>query len=119
MAAIFWVKEKFALTIASQLENLPVSAALLSEVGYPQDKPIVLLCAGTSPQRRRDAHAALAARLPFARHVTAAESNHWIMQAQPELVLQAIEDVLAMSREARTASPAETPSLKGTTTSAE
>ena len=97
MAAVFWIKEKFALTIASQLENLPASAALLSEAGYPQDKPIVFLSASTSPQRRRDEHAALAARLPLARHLTAAKSNHWIMQDQPELVLQAVEHVLAVS----------------------
>jgi len=105
MAAVFWIKEKFALTIASQLENLPVSAALLSQAGYPQDKPIVFLSARTSPQGRREEHAALAARLPLARHFTAANSNHWIMQGQPELVLQAVEHVLAVSRESRSDSP--------------
>lgn len=111
MAAVFWVKEKFALTIASQLENLPVSAALLSEAGYPQDKPIVFLSASTSPQRRRDEHAALTARLPLARHLTAANSNHWIMQAQPELVLQAVEHVLRIARESRPDSPGAQPMM--------
>jgi pimeloyl-ACP methyl ester carboxylesterase len=114
IAAVFWIKEKFALTIASQLENLPVSAALLNAAGYPQNKPIVFLSASTSPQRRRHEHAALAARLPLARHVTAAKSNHWIMQDQPELILQAIQHVLAASRESRPYSPAESPLLKGT-----
>jgi len=119
MAAVFWIREKFALTIASQLENLPVSAALLSEAGYPQDKPIVFLSASTSPQRRRDEHAALAARLPLARHLTAAASNHWIMQEQPELVLQAIQHVLVTSSESRSDVPAESPPLKGTRSRAE
>jgi len=114
MAAVFWVKEKFALTIASQLENLPASAALLSEAGYPKDKPIVFLSANTSPQRRRNEHAALAARLPLARHLTAANSNHWIMQAQPELVVQAIEQILAISRESRAHAALESSLLKGT-----
>ncbi len=116
MAAVFWVKEKFALTIASQLENLPVSAALLSEAGYPQDKPIVFLSASTSPQRRRNEHAALADRLPLARHITAAKSNHWVMQDQPELVLQAVEHILRIARESH---PAESPLLKGTASGAE
>jgi hypothetical protein len=96
------------------LENLPASAALLSEVGYPQDKPIVFLSASTSPQRRRDEHAALAARLPLARHLTAGNSNHWIMQAQPELIVQAIEHILAVSRESRPDAPADSPLLKST-----
>jgi hypothetical protein len=118
MAAVFWVKEKFALTIASQLENLPASAVLLSKAGYPQDKPIVFLSASSSPQRRRDEHAALATKLPLARHLTAANSNHWIMQAQPELVVEAIEHILAVSRESRPDVPEETP-LKGSARGAE
>jgi pimeloyl-ACP methyl ester carboxylesterase len=96
------------------LENLPVSAALLSEAGYPQGKPIVFLSASTSPQRRRDEHAALAARLPLARHVTAAQSNHWIMQDQPELILQAIQHILAVSRASHPDSLAKSPVLKNT-----
>ena len=31
MASVFWVQEKFALTIASQLGNLPLSAAQMAE----------------------------------------------------------------------------------------
>jgi len=119
MAAVFWIKRKFALTIASQLENLPVSAALLGEAGYPQNKLMVILSASTSPQRRRDEHAALAARLPLARHVTARKSNHWIMQDQPELVLQAIQHVVAISCEPRPDSPAGSPLFKGTAGGAE
>lgn len=97
MARIFWIKEKFALTIASQLENLPVSAAQLSEGGYREDKPTVIVSASTSPRRRREEHAALARKLPLGHHVTAKESNHWIMQAQPELIVEAIEHIVNTS----------------------
>src|SRR5262249_60745595 len=114
MSAVFWVRENLAFPFASQRETLPASAALLSEAGYPKDKPIVFLSANTSPQRRRNEHAALAARLPLARHLTAANSNHWIMQAQPELVVQAIEQILAISRESRAHAALESPLLKGT-----
>jgi pimeloyl-ACP methyl ester carboxylesterase len=119
MAAVFWIKEKFALTIASQLENLPASAALLSEAGYPQAKPIVFLSASTSPERRREEHAALATRLPLARHLTAPTSNHWIMQEQPELVREAIEYIHAVSCESRPDAPAESPLFRGTARGAE
>jgi pimeloyl-ACP methyl ester carboxylesterase len=107
MAAVFWIKEKFALTIASQLENLPVSAAQLSEAGYREDKPTVIVSASTSPQRRREEHAALAKRLPLGHHVTAKESNHWIMQAQPELILEAIQRITGISHGPQSASSAE------------
>jgi len=94
MAKIFWIQEKFALTIASQLENLPVSAARVAELGVFCDKPVVILSARTAPEHRQQEHAAMAQRLPLGQHVLASNSNHWIMQQQPELVIRAIQYVL-------------------------
>jgi len=93
MAAVFWVQRKFALTIASQLENLPVSAALISQLGVFCHKPVVILSARTAPEHRQREHAAMAARLPHGEHILAGDSNHWIMQEQPDLVIGAIEKV--------------------------
>ncbi len=93
MAAVFWIQEKFALTIASQLENLPASAARISGQEFAIDKPVVILSASTAPEHRQKEHAAMAARLPRATHMLAEQSNHWIMQHQPELVVAAIEKV--------------------------
>src|SRR5215472_13421804 len=45
MASVFWVEEKFALTIASQLENFPVSAAQASKLSCTGDMPVVILSA--------------------------------------------------------------------------
>ena len=97
MASIFWVQERFALTIASQLENLPVSAAQMAERDSVCDKPVVILSARTAPEHRREEHAAAAARVPFGSHVLAEKSNHWIMQDEPELVIRAIERVVELS----------------------
>ena len=93
MAAVFWIQPKFALTIASQLENLPVSAAQAAQFTDFSGKPVVILSARTSPERRRLEHASLAGRLPQGEHVLAGNSNHWIMQEEPELVMRAIEKV--------------------------
>lgn len=101
MAAIFWVQEKFALTIASQLENLPYSAARAARLDGPFDKPVVILSASTAPENRRKEHAAMAARLPLGEYVLAGRSNHWIMQSQPELVIHAIGQVAAHLEERR------------------
>lgn len=95
MAAVFWVQEKFALTIASQLENLPYSAAQAAQFDGRYDKPVVILSAGTASEMRRKEHAAMAAHLPMGDYVLAGGSNHWMMQSQPELVIRAIQKVAA------------------------
>ena len=97
MASVFWVQPKFALTIASQLENLPVSAASVSQFTNISDKPVVILSARTAPERRRLEHASMAERLPQGEHVLAGNSNHWIMQEDPDLVIRAIEKVVKYS----------------------
>jgi pimeloyl-ACP methyl ester carboxylesterase len=93
MASVFWVQPKFALTIASQLKNLPASAASVAQFAHFSGKPVAILSARTAPEHRRQEHAAMAARLPQGEHVLAGDSNHWIMQEQPGLVLRAIEKV--------------------------
>ena len=93
MASVFWIQEKFAISIASQLENLPVNAARVNALGNYCDKPVVILSARTSPQRRREEHAATARRLPRGIHVLAQRSSHWIMWEEPELVIRAIQTV--------------------------
>jgi pimeloyl-ACP methyl ester carboxylesterase len=97
MAAVFWIQPKFALTIASQLENLPVSAARLGELDNFCDKPVVILSAGDAPEHRRKEHEMMARRLPLGEHMVARESNHWIMQEEPELVIGAVEKVVRYS----------------------
>jgi pimeloyl-ACP methyl ester carboxylesterase len=98
MAAAFWVQEKFCRTIASQLENLPGSAARVAELGVFCSKPVVVLSAKSTPPKRREQHEAIARGLPQGRYVLAAESTHWIMQDQPELVLGAIREVVRSVR---------------------
>jgi len=93
MASVFWIQEKFAVSIASQLENLPVNAARVNELGNYCDKPVVILSARTSPQRRREEHAAIARRLPRGIHALAQRSSHWIMWEEPELVIRALQTV--------------------------
>jgi pimeloyl-ACP methyl ester carboxylesterase len=100
MASVFWVQPKFALTIASQLENLPVSAARVGQLGAFCDKPVIILSASTAPEHRRTEHAAMAGRLPLGEYVLAGNSNHWIMQEEPDLVVAAIEKVAKRATQA-------------------
>jgi pimeloyl-ACP methyl ester carboxylesterase len=93
MAGIFWIQPKFALTIASQLENLPCSADCAQSQKVFSEKPVIILSAASASQARRNAHAEVAALLPRAVHVVAERSGHWIMKDEPELVVRAIESV--------------------------
>lgn len=95
MAAVFWIQPKFALTIASQLENLPLSAKQVGKYEKFCDKRVIFLSAGSASLRRREGHAAIAARLPLGEHVVVGESNHWIMQNHPELVIRAIQSIVS------------------------
>lgn len=98
MAGIFWVQSKFALTIASQMENLPTSAASVGQFANFSDQPVTILSARTAPERRRLEHASMAERLPLGEYVLAGNSNHWIMQEDPDLVIRAIERVVHHSQ---------------------
>lgn len=97
MAAVFWIQPKFALTIASQLENLPLSAKQVARYENFCEKKVLFLSAGSASVRRKEGHAAIAARLPLGEHVVLGESNHWIMQNHPELVIRAIQSILSES----------------------
>ena len=93
MASVFWVQEKFCNTIASQLENLPGSAKRIAQLDNLFEKPVVILSAKSTPPNRREQHILITQRLAQGRHVLADKSTHWIMQDQPELVLDAIHAV--------------------------
>lgn len=97
MTGVFWVQEKFCTTIASQLENLLGAAARVAELGNFSDKPVAILSASSIPSHRLEEHIAMARRLPNGRHILAAKSSHWIMQDQPELVIEAIEEIMQSS----------------------
>jgi hypothetical protein len=99
---VFWVQPKFALTIASQLETLPVSAALVGQFDKFCEKTVIILSAGTATEGRRKEHAAMAESLPRGNHVVARKSNHWIMQNEPDLVIRAVEKVVKYSQNALT-----------------
>jgi len=103
MAAIFWVQEKFCETIASQLENLPRSAARVAEFWNFCSQPVVIISAASTTPKRREEHAAIAQRLPRGRHLFADQSTHWIMQDQPDLVFAAIREVAQSALETKAA----------------
>lgn len=95
----FWVQPKTLEALASQIENAPASAAkVFEQTRELGDMPLVVLTA-TDPDAERlkdqEQTAALSRR---GRHVIASGSGHWIPLDEPELVIEAVRDVVKSSR---------------------
>jgi pimeloyl-ACP methyl ester carboxylesterase len=98
MAKVFWVQKKFALTIASQLENLPLSARQTAKESRFCKIPVRILSARSASERRLHGHKEMAQRFPWGEQIASGRSDHWIMQDDPDLVITTIEKVVALSR---------------------
>lgn len=98
MAAVFWVQPKFTDTIASQLENLPRSAAQVTASEDLRDVPVTVISAANISAKRKAEHIATAQLSSCGTHVTATRSGHWVIADEPELVLQAIREMIERTR---------------------
>jgi pimeloyl-ACP methyl ester carboxylesterase len=99
MTHVFWIQEKFAKTIASQLECLPRSAAQVAAAGIVKGIPITVISAANTPAERRAEHIATARLSSRGKHLMATQSGHWVMVDEPDLVHQAIKEVVEQARE--------------------
>jgi pimeloyl-ACP methyl ester carboxylesterase len=104
MAAVFWAQPKFTETIASQLENLPQSSAQVAAAEQLQGKAVTVISAANTPAERKEEHVAIAQLSIYGKHLTAMQSGHWVMTDEPELVLEAIQEMIARTREPSVAS---------------
>jgi pimeloyl-ACP methyl ester carboxylesterase len=104
MAHVFWVQEKFTKTIASQLQNLPRSAAQVAAAESLEQIPITVISATNTPAERRAEQIAIARLSSQGKHVMATRSGHWVMIDDPDLTLQTIKGVIDAVREGRAAS---------------
>lgn len=95
---VFWTQPKFFDALASQVESLPESAAQVAATGDYGNLPLVILSASNpSPTRIRD-EAGVACLSSNGKHIVASKSGHWIQLDQPELVVEAIREVVASAR---------------------
>ncbi|MGB8439464.1 MAG: alpha/beta hydrolase [Candidatus Acidiferrales bacterium] len=98
MAPVFWVQPKFTETIADQLENFPRSAAQVAAAENLKDVPVTVISAANTPADRKRAHIAIAHLSACGTHLPATRSGHWVMTDEPELVLQAIHEMIERAR---------------------
>jgi pimeloyl-ACP methyl ester carboxylesterase len=93
-----WSTPQFFWTMAAYIRSLPACAAELQRASFPADIPITVISGAHQPQARLDEHAAIAAHSVRGRHIIAEKSRHWIHLDQPELVVEAVREVVEAAR---------------------
>jgi pimeloyl-ACP methyl ester carboxylesterase len=89
-----WCHQKSFTGMAGYLESLPASAAQAVTLGDPPPVPMVILSAANSTPAQLAERDALARRSQHGKHILASKSGHWIHLDQPELVIEAIRELL-------------------------
>jgi pimeloyl-ACP methyl ester carboxylesterase len=96
VAQRFWTRPQFFEALGSQIESISASAASVPVDQSFGDLPVVVVSgdfnsdAGQLARQQR-----LAARSTRGRHVVAERSGHWIPLDRPDVVVDAIRDVVA------------------------
>jgi pimeloyl-ACP methyl ester carboxylesterase len=96
MVRAHWCQVKSFWGLAAYLESLPVSAMEAAAVSAPETIPVIVLSAANSTPEQLEERQALARRSPRGKHIVARKSGHWIQLDEPELVVQAIREMVEL-----------------------
>jgi pimeloyl-ACP methyl ester carboxylesterase len=94
MVTAHWCLPKSFTGMAAALEALPESSEEAARLTIPESIPLTILSAANSTAAQRVVREALAKRSIRGRHIVAAKSGHWIHLDEPDLVIDAIRDIL-------------------------
>ena len=102
----FWVQPSTLEALASQIENAPASATEVfakvfdetSHYGDYGDMPLVVLTAANPDAQRLEDQLQTTALSRAGRHVVARRSGHWIPLEEPDLIVDAVRDVVSSLR---------------------
>ncbi len=89
-----WSTPKFFWSMAAYIQAVPQCAAELQACFIPANIPVTVLSGAQQPEVRLQEHAAIAARSAQGRHVIAGKSAHWIHLDQPDLVADAVREMV-------------------------
>jgi pimeloyl-ACP methyl ester carboxylesterase len=98
MVRAHWCQTKSFQGLGSYLESLPASAAEADALTLPGNLPVIVLSAANSTPQQLQERQAMAARSPHGRHSIAAKSGHWIQLDEPELVIEAVREMIRTLR---------------------
>ena len=91
-----WCQPKCFHAMANHMAVLERGDPLISitNVTPRRDIPVVVLSGGNQPPEQLAAHRRMADASDRGRHVVAARSAHWIQFDEPELIVEAIRDII-------------------------
>jgi len=95
---VHWCQPKSFLGMASYLESLPESCAEAAALSLPGSVPVTILSADNATPVERAEREAIARSSSEGKHVVASSSGHWIHLDHPELVVQAIREMVELAR---------------------
>ncbi len=100
MVEAHWCLPKSFEGLAAALESLPASSAEAAGLELPGSIPLTILSAGHCTPAQIADRESLIGRSVRGHHIVASNSGHWIHLDQPELVIQAIRDMVESARQA-------------------
>lgn len=95
---MFWTHPKFYEALAGQMEAISQTAEQVAHTGGHGDIPIVVLSASNVDAVHFAAQEQMARLSRRGKHLVATRSGHWIQLDQPELVIEAIRQVVEQVR---------------------
>ncbi|MBI3661740.1 MAG: alpha/beta fold hydrolase [Acidobacteria bacterium] len=93
-----WCRPLSHKCMAAYVGSLPASAAVVASIGGLGALPLVVLSGSHHPQPRAREQEDLARLSSNSKHIIASESAHWILLDEPELVVEAIREVVEAAR---------------------
>jgi len=95
MVRAHWCQPKSFVAMAAYFESLPASAAEAALLDPPLNLPITVLSASNVPPEQLEERERLVRRSSRGQHIVAHKSGHWIQLDEPELVVEAVREILA------------------------
>jgi len=89
-----WSNPHFFWTMADYIHSLPRCSAEMMDRNIPKGIPVTVLSGAHQSQERLREHAAIAAHSTKGRHLVAEKGAHWIHLDQPELVVEAVAEMV-------------------------
>ncbi len=95
-----WSQPKFFEALAGQIEALPESAAQVQVAATADygELPLIVLSAGNSDPHRKMEQESVARLSSNSKHLVALNSGHWIQLDEPQLVIDAIRELVEAAR---------------------
>jgi pimeloyl-ACP methyl ester carboxylesterase len=96
--AWFWTRADFYEALASQIENVPETAAACRRTGGLGDLPLTVVSAANDDPGWETRQAASARLSKRGRHISAPDSGHWIPLDRPDLVVRVVREMVTEVR---------------------